>query len=332
MPLSEEYKAEIENAVQEHIEETAINEDNQEDVGTEEMEENQEQIEDVEDEQDVNADKESSESESTETDSDTDADAEVTENTSEVEVEQSGDTDTDTERIADSVIRRAINLGFSVEDIAAFQNERTLIAACVLAERSVPRKADESKEDDALDILSKINTDDFESETAKILQTLIGEIKSQRDEIATLKNVQSEISARSAASQAAEIENWFDTKITGLGKEYEPVLGKGKYQSLNQRSPQFGKREEIADKMAILLAGYAAAGKAAPSRDVVFDQAMRLVLSKETEKINTEKTKTLLDKRKGQHINRPSKSDKKTVTGDADDEIAALIDSKFFKK
>jgi len=327
MPLSEEQKAEIENAVQDHVEETADNQDDQEDVNTKEVEENQEQTEDVEDNQ--------SESESEEIEGDTKNDDEVSEDEQKEEDSESVDTGQSEETISDSVIRRAINLGFSVEDVAAFRNERTLIAACVMAERSIPRKDEasekESKED-TLDVLSKINPDDFDPEVVKILNALVGEIKTQRDEISNLRNIQGEISARSVATQAVEIETWFDNKIVGLGKEYEPVLGKGKYQSLNQQSPQFGKREEIADKMAILLAGYAAAGKAAPSRDDVFDQATRLVLGKEIEKINTEKTKDLLDKRKGQHINRPSKGNKKTITGDPIDEVAALIDSKFFKK
>jgi len=327
MSLSEEQKTELESAIQDHIEETAVNQDNQEDVNTEEVEENQEQTEGVEDSQ--------GESESEETEGDIKNDDEVSEDEQQEEDSESADTGQYEETISDSVIRRAINLGFSVEDVAAFQNERTLIAACVIAERSIPRNDEVSKkneEEDTLDVLSKINPDDFEPEVVKILNTLVGEIKTQRDEISNLKNTQGEISARSAAAQAAEIENWFDGKISGLGKEYEPVLGKGKYQSLSQQSPQFGKREEIADKMAVLLAGYAAAGKAAPSRDTVFDQAMRLVLSKETERINNEKTQSLLNKRKGQHINRPSKSANKTVTGDPSDEIAAMIDSKFFKK
>jgi len=327
MPLSEEQKTEIENAVNDHVEETADNQDDQEDVNTKEVEENQEQTEDVEDNQ--------SEFESEETEGDTKNDDEVSEDEQQKEDSESVDTGQSEETISDSVIRRAIDLGFSVEDIAAFQNERTLIAACVMAERSIPKKdevSNQDNEEDTLAVLAKIDPDDFDPETVKILNALVKEIQSQRDEISNLKNAQGEISARSAAAQAVEIETWFDNKIIGLGKDYEPILGSGKYKSLNQQSPQFGKREEIAEKMAILLAGYAAAGKAAPSRDEVFDQAMRLILGKEIEKINTEKTRVLLEKRKGQHINRPSKGSKKTITGDLNDEVAALIDEKFFKK
>jgi len=222
--------------------------------------------------------------------------------------------------------------------VASFPTEQSLIAACVMAERVRPSEgADETKEeDDALVVLEKLDPDEYEPEVINILNALASEIKSQRNEIKTLKEEQGQfLTASQAASQAAneaEIEKWFDGQVNSLGDEFSPILGKGSYSSLDTNSSQFQKREEIAEQIAVLLAGYNSVGKEPPSRDELFQKAVRFVLADEIKKIEDGKLQSSLAKRSKQHINRSGKRSTKTGSEKPEDEVARMLDERYFKK
>ena len=320
MPVSDELTAEIENAIQESAEENSVSEDVSQDDSQETVEEDQEEASGEGVVEDTNQEDQKKEDEVV---------LEEKDNFEEKGVYE--------EKISDRVIERAGKLGFSPEDIASFGTERALVTACVMMEqmqRNVqqPQKEEkqEEKEDDYSDL--GVNLDEFDQDTVKLIKRFSDQINAQAKEIETLKAGQSQFVEAGYAAQAAEVERWFDNQIESLGEEFHESLGKGQYKTLNRQSPQFQKREAIAEQIAVLLAGYASVGKEPPPREDLFKQAVGSVLADDVKRIEEGKLQSSLNKRSKQHVSRSTKRSTKTTTEEPEDEIARMLDEKYFKK
>ena len=163
-------------------------------------------------------------------------------------------------------------------------------------------------------------------------------IKKQQEQLSELRDSQGELaSAAESAAQnahsgaAKEVESWFDGKVSELGEEYVEALGTGGYGSQAQGSSQLAKRDEIAQNMAVMLAGYKASGIDAPPRDEVFQSSVKAILSEDIAKLNQSKLSEKLGKRSTQHISRAN-GQHSTQTISAEEETAKLLDEKYFGK
>jgi hypothetical protein len=96
-------------------------------------------------------------------------------------------------------------------------------------------------------------------------------------------------------------------------------------------SSQYQKRDAIANKTAILVAGYRASGQQVPPRDEVFAEAASLVLKGEYQKASEKKLSADLAKRSTQHIARVGGQSSKSKES-PQDAIAQMLDERYFAK
>lgn len=234
--------------------------------------------------------------------------------------------------ISEEAMIRAIRAGLTFEDVRAFTSEEALnrVSASIekAAHKSAPLPDNETKEVDILDSIPKLDPDVYEPEVVKMFDALVGVVKKQQEAIKKFESNQEHVVIASQEATAKEVVDWFDKKVGELGEEFSNALGSGGYSSLKQGSPELAKRDEIANHVAVLLAGYRAAGQRAPSRDVLFDTAVRAVLKDEFLTAHEKKIAKELAKQKGQHVSRVG--GQKTKPLSPLDETVNLINQRFF--
>ncbi|MBU2098566.1 MAG: hypothetical protein KKD00_07370 [Gammaproteobacteria bacterium] len=234
--------------------------------------------------------------------------------------------------IGDEALMQAVYAGIPLADARAFPNEESLIRVTDSL-RQVYQTA-ESKSEKTEDVIDpfadfpKLDPEVYEPEVIQMFDRLTGIVKQQQEAIQQFQNQHSEITQATQAATAREVEQWFDKQVSELGEDFSEALGKGGYNSLNRGSSQFTKREQIANYMAALLAGYRATGQQSPSREEVFDVAARFVLRDEYQKVHEKKLTGDLEKRASQHIQRAS-GKKTSSVQTPEDETVALLNAKY---
>jgi hypothetical protein len=216
--------------------------------------------------------------------------------------------------ISDGALTEAIRAGLSIEEAREFGSDKLLMRAVEMV-RAVAAKAiapEKKSEEDLLSKIPKLDPEQFEPEVIQTVDALRSVIEQQQNQIKELRAYQGQISQVNQASVAQEIESWFDGQIEKLGEDFGDVLGKGKYSALDKSTPQFIKRDELASQMAVLASGYRASGRPMPAREKIFEQAAKMVLSDEYQKNYEKKLSNDLGKREKQHINRPGGQKLKT--------------------
>ena len=329
MPISEELVAEVNDAL------SALTEQKAEDVKTDENLSVDKEVEESNGDKQVieKTDVSNTENESNE--------GEVDNKSSDIDDKQ-GKADTSIKGdeigsvISDYALTQAVQTGLSIEEAREFGSDKLLMRAVDMvrkaAERATP-KASEKTEDDPFAAIPDFKPDEFDSPEVARAFNLLKEIsKKQANELKQLKTntTQSNAAQQNARQDAAvrEATEWFDAKVNSLGKDFEEALGTGTYDKLVKGSPQLARRDAVAEHVAVLLAGYNAAGKTVPPRDEVFDAAARLVLKDEFQKIKDVKMAEGLAKRETQHLNRaggqkikPNQNPLEAVAAEADEFI-----------
>lgn len=236
--------------------------------------------------------------------------------------------------LSNYVIERAVRAGIPMADAQNFTTDEVLLRAVDImeaAKKPVETKQETTPEADPLAAFPVLDTEHFEPEVIKVFDQLKGVIAKQQDAIKAFQSQTEQAARSSQEATAREVTSWFDTQVAKLGEDFSEALGTGNYDSLDRGSPQFAKREAIAEQVANMLAGYQARGKQAPPRDELFDVAARFVLRDEYQKAHEQKLAGDLAKRSTQHINRAGGQKNKTNQSPLE-ETAALLDEKFFGK
>lgn len=236
--------------------------------------------------------------------------------------------------ISDSVLTQAVQAGFSLEEARLFGSESVLKSAVNRVIEASKKNEPATELPEAEDIfkdLPKLDPESYEPEVIKAFESLTAVMKKQQEMIQGLQANNRNTMQLQQDAASHEVEQWFDKQITSLGDDFKDALGSGGYSSLDRASPQFAKREAIANQAAVLLAGYKAAGQNAPDRDSVFQAAAKLVLMDEFQKVREKKISKDLEKRSAQHINRAS-GGKQSGNKDPFEETASLLDAKYFSK
>ena len=264
--------------------------------------------------------------------------------------EEPGDSDGDDDsdlgdgsgKPGDYLLTKAVQAGMSLEDAKSFGTEDSLlrivshlegqqqevyraneerIAASQKAGKVEPKKS-------VLDSLPKLNPDDHDAELIKSFDTMKDVIEKQQEqyeELLARQNTQADLSQR---ADVASVEQWFEGQVEALGEDFAEALGKGTGRSLTQGSSQLAKRDELAQQMTVLLAGYNATGIEPPPRDQIFEAAIKVVLPKERAQSKRRSVSDKLKDRSRQHVPRVSGNrTRHTTTPEA--AAAAAIDKKF---
>jgi len=217
--------------------------------------------------------------------------------------------------ISNAVLTEAIRAGLTVEEAREFGSDKLLMRAVDMVRAVAAKSLSEPEKKVAKDPLAdfpSLDPEQFEPEVIKAFDALKGIVKQQYDSIQELQSYRSQANQASQASVAQEVENWFDGQVEKLGEDFNDVLGKGKYSILDKSTPQFARRDELASYMAILANGYKASGRSMPTREKIFEQAAKTVLAEEYQKNYEKKLSADLSKREKQHINRPGGQKLKT--------------------
>ena len=233
---------------------------------------------------------------------------------------------------SDDLVERAVRAGFSLGDAKAFPSDSALESACSVIETRDAAGDGQEEEDQLTTLLGKLNPEEFEPEALEVLTALANEVRSQRDEIGALKSGHAQVQKTGRAAAEHEVEQWFDGQVANLGKDYVEALGSGAHAAFDQGSPQLAKREAIAGRMAVMIAGHKAVGGKVPPREVLFSDAVRAELADEITAMHERKLQGELKARSGQHIARGTGAGNKgTSTVSPLDEAAALLDRKYGK-
>ena len=113
--------------------------------------------------------------------------------------------------------------------------------------------------------------------------------------------------------ETQKFENDFYGWVSGLGAEYESVLGKGRGRDLDRSSDAFEKRMSVLEQMDTLAAGYTAKGKRPPAPDQLFKQAVSVVFSDQQTTIAEKKLSSAVEKRRSQFVARPTQRTSKAA-------------------
>jgi hypothetical protein len=259
----------------------------------------------------------------------------------EKEVKKDKAKEPDLQVISDYALTKAVQAGLSVSEARTFSSDASLLTVVDTIERKSKDSKKEEVEEEEFEGVKIENRDDFEPDVLKLFDSMNDLLKKQNEKIKGLESKSADYGQQtSRVSQEVaerEITDWFDRKVAGLGKDYEDVLGKGGYNEIDKSSDQFKKRDEVASQVALLMAGYQASGREVPDRDKLFDQATKMVLSDEMQKVKEKKLANDLGKRSKQHLNRPgSKAGRGAVIKGTDYDplmdVAQEINTKFFGK
>ena len=244
--------------------------------------------------------------------------------------------------ISDEALSAAVIAGIPLAEARSFRSEEALLRVVDTIRSTVESQiaaaganktdggAGKKEDEDPLANLPELDPE-LAPEIRQTFDTLKDVVRKQQE---TIKSFQAQQEQTATANQQAaeqELQQWFDTQVDNLGEDFAEALGKGAMSTLGQGSSQYAKRDQIANQMAVLLAGYRASGQQVPPREQVFGVAARLVLADEFAAVKERELGKDLARRAGQHINRAG--GKKTKTNQSpQEETAALLDEKFFGK
>ena len=239
--------------------------------------------------------------------------------------------------VSDEALSQAVQAGIPLSQAKKFTDEDSLLQVVQTIYEAADTGEGEGKEGegkegevDVDDLLEKLKSKDIDPEALELLRTLSDASKEQQKQLETYREQQEQLVTADNTATAREVKSWFDAKVASLGEDYSEVLGTGDYDDLPKDSPQLTKRDEIADRAAVLFAGYQATGQTPPPRDEVFETAARSVLAKEFAAVDGKKLEASLEKRAKTHISRAGGQDGSNKQSPSK-EIADELDRKYFQ-
>lgn len=229
----------------------------------------------------------------------------------------------------------ALRVGIPISDARTFASDESLYRAIEAVKIAAAESAgnenggEESPEQDPLADFPELDPEKYDENVIKAFEATKALIRAQNETINELRSSHEQSVVAGRQSAARDVEQWFDRQVEALGEDFAESLGKGAYSALDRGSSQFAKRDQIASKMSIILAGYQSTGQSPPPREEVFSEAARLVLHDDFVAARERKLAKDLENRAGQHIARPGGKNTKQTKSPLE-ETAELIDRKYF--
>ena len=242
----------------------------------------------------------------------------------------------------DYLLQKAVQAGMSLEDAKSFGTEDSLlrIVSHLEGQQQEVYRANEERiaasqetgkvepKKSVLDELPKLDPEDHDPKLIEYFDSMKGVIEKQQEQLEEFRltqNLQADLGQR---ADVASVEQWFEGQVEALGEDFTEALGKGAGRSLTQGSSQLAKRDELAQQMTVLLAGYNATGIEPPPRDQIFEAAIKVVLPKERTQSKRRSVSDKLRDRSRQHVPRTS-GNRTRHTNTPEAAAAAAIDKRF---
>jgi hypothetical protein len=211
--------------------------------------------------------------------------------------------------ITDAHFERAVKAGLTMADAREFRTPEALDRMIARLEAKSgegdgkpPADAKKDEEADPLADFPDLDPEVYDEKVVKGFKTLKEIVKGL-------------LSSKQDRERSKDAE-WFSNQVKGLGKEAAAELGKA------------GVADSLKDKLAVLSAGYKAAGKSV-EREAVFKEAVAIVLGDAAARDAQAVTADKLRKRGTQHISRPS-GNRSAPASDVFSDTAAELDRKYF--
>lgn len=112
----------------------------------------------------------------------------------------------------------------------------------------------------------------------------------------------------SEESQAARFTDQFDDMIEALGRDWEDVFGKGRFDDIAHNSKEFKARAAVQEQMTVLAKGYAASKKRPPALKQLLTEALAVKFPDRKANAALKEAAKTLEKRKGQTMARARES------------------------
>ena len=179
------------------------------------------------------------------------------------------------------------------------------------ADAKAAKEAEDAKKSEEEPYDCGLNTD-LEAEGEAYEPALVealnkqGQAVQDRAKDAEAKNTALE--SRLDRQEAERTADWLDEKFNSLGENFTEAVGFGEFQDFDSGSVEQENRLAISKRMQVTAKACVRDGKPIPSRNKLFDMAVKRILTKETNKPETDKeTANNLAKRSKQTIGRASK-------------------------
>lgn len=238
------------------------------------------------------------------------------------------------EEISDELLDRAIAVGYELEDVRDFKDAKSFEKEIARVERlqqrlqgkkagtetaTEPEQAPESKEPD----WEKLIEDGHDPE-------IIAVAKSNYEVAATAKAMVKQLEKAEQQRSAQAVVDRFDDALNGLGKEYEPLLGKGRAAELSKSSPEAVKnRSKVFTTMTILRNGYQQMGQPVPTEAELIRSAVQATFSDQIQEFARNSIKQQIKNAGSQALSRPRSGSAKELPGP---ERALVKEQEFWKR
>jgi hypothetical protein len=262
-------------------------------------------------------------SESQETPSETLDDASETEsgNTEEVAEKPTEDA-VDETTISDELLDRAVELGYTLDEIRGFQSAKSLEKEISRVERLNQRL----QERQAGKKPAETETAPVEAAKPEPDWAALIELGHDPDMIALQKESWKEAQdAKALVQQLLQTERnrvfeaqcqRFDETLNNLGEEYKSLLGNGTRAELAKSSPEHvGNRQQVFTMMNMLREGYERSGMPVPPESELIQQAVHTSFFKQTQEMARTRLKNDIKKAGSQGLSRPKSSGAKPLAG-----------------
>lgn len=187
--------------------------------------------------------------------------------------------------VSDDILLRAEELGLNQDDLKglpkgkvkkildSFESYLELVPKEPAPSKSTEteKTKEETKEEEPVDL------GDIDEDTTKALKGLMGQVKSLRQELASVRQ-------EAMASNRVDLHRQMESQFSDLGTKF----GKGATQRFGEDNPKGAhklRRRGVERKVEMLMAGYKSIGQEPPEIGKVFDEALRSTLGDEYAKM-----------------------------------------------
>lgn len=230
----------------------------------------------------------------------------------------------ETDGPSDELLDRATELGYTLDELKQFRSvsalEKDIARVEKLQQRLQERQAGKTP-------AKPENAPVEESEPEPNWDEMIEEGHDPANVAIQKQLWQRAAKAEAAVKQVMQAEQnriWeaqcerFDSTLNNMGEEYRELFGNGRRGDLLKSSPELAaNRDRVFDQMAILRAGYQAAGKTIPSEPDLINEAVQSSFYKQTQQIARKALKAEIKKAGSQSLSRPHSTGTKPLSGES---------------
>lgn len=223
------------------------------------------------------------------------------------------DAESDDSDISDELLDRAIELGYTLEEMRQFTDAKALEKEVSRVEK-IRQRLNQKKEEPAAQPEPEEEEPDWDA---------LIEQGHDEDIIKLSKmNWQRAKQAESMVKQLADIErqrqgieqaNRFDDALSGM-EEFQTLFGKGRRESLGK--PELKNRQAVFTKMMMLKNAYEQAGQRVPDENDLIQEAVQASFYKHAQQAVRQRLKGDIKKASSQALSRPNASGKQKLTGE----------------